>query len=55
MIPVENSENSGERIMHHLDSIVKNELAKSAYATLVHIIGNEIKRKREEVFIKIDR
>jgi hypothetical protein len=31
----------------------KIEQAKSAYSSLVRIFGNEIKRKREEVLIKV--
>lgn len=34
-------------------SSFKSEQAKSAYYSLVRIYGNEIKRKREEVLIKV--
>jgi hypothetical protein len=50
--PQEN-EDSGEKIMKYLERAVKNEQAKSAYYSLVRIFGNEIKRKREEVLIKV--
>jgi CRISPR/Cas system-associated protein Cas5 (RAMP superfamily) len=50
--PQEN-EDSGEKIMKYLERAVKNEQAKSAYSSLVRIFGNEIKRKREEVLIKV--
>lgn len=50
--PREN-ENSGEKILQYLERMVKNEQAKSAYYSLVRIFGNEIKRKREEVLIKV--
>ncbi|QNU23377.1 hypothetical protein [Geobacillus zalihae] len=36
-----------------LERAVKSEQAKSAYSSLVRIFGNEIKRKREEVLIKV--
>jgi hypothetical protein len=50
--PKEN-EDSSEKIMKYLERAVKNEQAKSAYYSLVRIFGNEIKRKREEVLIKV--
>ncbi|QOR84060.1 hypothetical protein IMZ17_16430 [Geobacillus stearothermophilus] len=50
--PQEN-EDSGEKMVKYLERAVKNEQAKSAYYSLVRIFGNEIKRKREEVLIKI--
>jgi hypothetical protein len=50
--PQEN-EDSGEKMMKYLERAVKNEQAKSAYYSLVRIFGNEIKRKREEVLIKV--
>lgn len=50
--PQEN-EDSGEKMVKYLERAVKNEQAKSAYYSLVRIFGNEIKRKREEVLIKV--
>lgn len=50
--PQEN-EDSSEKMMKYLERAVKNEQAKSAYSPLVRIFGNEIKRKREEVLIKV--
>ncbi|MBB6447054.1 hypothetical protein [Bacillus benzoevorans] len=38
--------------MKHLERAAKNEQAKSSYAALVRIFGNELKRQREEVLIK---
>ncbi|MDL0421464.1 hypothetical protein QPM05_15385 [Caldibacillus thermoamylovorans] len=50
--PQEN-EDSGEKMVKYLERAVKNEQAKSAYYSLVRIFENEIKRKREEVLIKV--
>ncbi|MBA2876910.1 hypothetical protein [Thermaerobacillus caldiproteolyticus] len=50
--PQEN-EDSGEKMMKYLERTVKSEQAKSVYSLLVRIFGNEIKRKREEVLIKV--
>lgn len=50
--PQEN-EDSGEKMMKYLERAVKSEQAKSAYSSMVRIFGNEIKRKREEVLIKV--
>jgi hypothetical protein len=50
--PQEN-EDSGEKMVKYLERAVKSEQAKSAYSSLVRIFGNEIKRKREEVLIKV--
>lgn len=39
--------------MQHLERAAINEQAKYAYTALVRIFGNGMKRKREEVLIKI--
>ncbi|EIJ80369.1 hypothetical protein PB1_08407 [Bacillus methanolicus PB1] len=50
--PQENEDN-GEKIIQYLERAAKNEQAKSTYFSLVRIFGNEIKRKREEVLVKV--
>jgi hypothetical protein len=39
--------------MQHLERVAKNEQAKCAYSSLVRISGNKMKKKREEVLIKV--
>jgi hypothetical protein len=53
LLSAQENEDSNEKIMQYLERAVKNEQAKSAYSSLVRIFGNEIKRKREEVLIKV--
>jgi hypothetical protein len=53
LLSSQGNEDSGEKIMQYLERAVKSEQAKSAYYSLVRIFGNEIKRKREEVLIKV--
>ncbi len=53
LLSLQENEDSGEKMVKYLERAVKNEQAKSAYYALVRIFGNEIKRKREEVLIKV--
>ncbi|MDL0421407.1 hypothetical protein QPM05_15090 [Caldibacillus thermoamylovorans] len=55
LTPITSQENEdiGEKMIQYLERTVKNEQAKSAYSSLVRIFGNEMKRKREEVLIKV--
>ncbi|MBB3868692.1 hypothetical protein DER53_03480 [Parageobacillus toebii NBRC 107807] len=53
LLSQQENEDSGEKIMQYLERTVKSEQAKSSYYSLVRIFGNEIKRKREEVLIKV--
>jgi hypothetical protein len=53
LLSPQGNEDSGKKIMQCLKRAVKSEQAKSAYYSLVRIFGNEIKRKREEVLIKV--
>ncbi|KAB7665552.1 hypothetical protein [Bacillus sp. B1-b2] len=48
-----NSENYEELILNYIDRTGKDHDAKKAYSSLVRRFGNEIKRMREEVLIKI--
>ncbi|OQO95868.1 hypothetical protein BSK33_18285, partial [Geobacillus sp. 44B] len=53
LLSQQENEDSGEKMMQYLERAVKSEQAKSVYYSLVRIFGNEIKRKREEVLIKV--
>ncbi|NNU92436.1 hypothetical protein ETC01_03710 [Geobacillus sp. NFOSA3] len=53
LLSAQENEDSNEKMMKYLERAVKSEQAKSAYSSLVRIFGNEIKRKREEVLIKV--
>lgn len=53
LLSAQENEDSGEKMMKYLERAVKSEQAKSVYSSLVRIFGNEIKRKREEVLIKV--
>lgn len=53
LLSLQENEDSGEKMVKYLERAVKSEQAKSDYYVLVRIFGNEIKRKREEVLIKV--
>ncbi|OIK10063.1 hypothetical protein [Bacillus sp. MUM 13] len=49
---VENNDSYEELIDQFVEKVNLNQQAKSVYKALVRIFGNELKRKREEVWIK---